>query len=99
MVWKKANIRKKVWHSKQQDLRMEVRKVTALAFMPVDRVVEVFDELRKTSPEELKAVYQHMEDYYVKGKLGKDGKTRGKIRYEPPVSTFKVMNLSLFDNF
>ena len=96
MIWGRANLKKNVWHSSKQALRMDLRRICSLAFMPVNRVEEVFDYLWQTACPELDFLFFHLEKNYVKGELLEDG-TRGKVRYPPHVSLIDICLAMLKD--
>ena len=60
----------------EEQLRVEVHSLTALAFLPVDDVAGAFDSLAERIDERLLPVADHLEDYFIRGRAARRGRRR-----------------------
>lgn len=73
-----------------EQMRTDFHALQALAFVPVDDVEEAFDSLAAVSDPLLRAVFDHVEDNYLRGRLqarrrGARVQVRGRPMFPPPI--------------
>ena len=59
------------------NIRIKCKILAALAFVPVDKVVDTFEELQANIPEALQELYDYFEDTWI-------GRLRHNNRSSPP---------------
>lgn len=73
-----------------EQMRTDFHALIAVAFVPVDDVEDVFDELAEDSALILDVIFKHVEDYYIRGRLrprrrGGRVRVRGAPRFPPAI--------------
>lgn len=67
----------------EEDLRLSIKKLLALSFLPPEQIPEAFDQLKQQAERDILPVYRYFEDTYVRGRLIRI-KGKGRRPREPP---------------
>ena len=63
-------------YTENEDFSLAIRKLTALAFVPVDDVQQIFLELDTNKPVEAAPIYSYFREFYIDGHRGGRGRPR-----------------------
>jgi hypothetical protein len=91
-MWRKLQAEGLSDEYKQEDnetMRSDFHALIALAFVPEEDVIDAFDTLREAADDRLQPVFDHLEDYYLRGRVRR-GRGRRQQRSAPmfPPSTW-----------
>ena len=95
-MWRKIQAsRLAIEYGSDEELSINLRCLTALAFLPSSEIPDAFDQIKPLMPSNAQAVVQYFEKYYVHGKIRRVLRNSTEIRNPPlfPPSLWSVHEL------